>query len=107
MNSSEDRLHVIKRQASGPQQKIGRGFTRIHADRTRKKISDKSLDSVQNLFCSDLRLTSKLSQHLANLFVMPLFVIANKGNSGDAVNLAKERMFENDVPETIIPVRCA
>jgi len=32
---------------------------------------------------------------------MPLFVIADKRDRGNAVNLAKEGMFEDDVPQAI------
>ena len=37
---------------------------------------------------------ANLFQHLANLFVMSLLVVADEGNRCDAINLAKEWMIE-------------
>lgn len=58
-----------------------------------------------------LRLSASIrgqfSQHFLNLFVMPLLVIAEKGDGCDAVNLTQKRMLENNVAQTLNPVECA
>ena len=44
-----------------------------------------------------------LAQHFANLFVMALLVIADKRNRCDAVDLAEERMLEDEIAKRSLP----
>ena len=46
----------------------------------------------------------KLFQYLTNLFVMAQFVIADERNGRQSTNVAKKRMPEDEIPETICTV---
>ncbi len=53
------------------------------------------------------RAVVKFPEDLANLFVMPPFVISHKRDGSHAVNVAQKRVLEHNVSKTIRAVGCA
>lgn len=99
--------------AKSVSREFGRGFrelTRIGKSGTKRQydLHQSSLsNSDPRLAAKNPRLVLKLLQYLANLFVMPVFVIADEGHRGNAINLAEEGMLENDLPQAFIAMRRA